>query len=109
MVKVFDTAYDTNIHGEFDEEFESTYNSVPYEWDSFQLHAFQAIIRGDDVLVTAPTSSGKSHVAWYGLKQHLFNNTESERCKVMYTAPIKTLSNEKFEEMKDVLGEPVDH
>jgi superfamily II RNA helicase len=106
-VKVFDGSYDPNVHGEFDSEFESTYNSSEYKWDPFQLHSFQAIWRGDDVLVSAPTSSGKSHVGWYAMKKHLFANPRGEnsgRKKVIYTAPIKTLSNEKFEEMTDYLA-----
>jgi superfamily II RNA helicase len=106
-VRVFDGPYDESTHGTFDSEFEETYNRFDYDWDPFQLHSFQAINRGDDVLVSAPTSSGKSHVGWYGLKRHLFAtpHTDGSRRKVIYTAPIKTLSNEKFEELTEYLGE----
>lgn len=103
-VHIFNDIYDPKIHGEFDQKFEETYNQTSYNWDDFQLHSFQAINRNDDVLVSAPTSSGKSHVGWYALKRHLFNNpNKNSRKKIVYTSPIKTLSNEKFEEMTEYL------
>lgn len=113
-VRVFDGVYDRSrnnvdplFDAEFDAEFEEKYNKVDHTWDDFQLHSFEAIRRGDDVLVSAPTSSGKSHVGWYGLKYHLFKkyNNNNNRHKIVYTAPIKTLSNEKFEEMTEYLSE----
>ena len=93
-------------------EFDRSYNKIPHDWDLFQLQAFEAIRRNNnngDVLVSAPTSSGKSHVGWYALKYHMFyknrvsSNNGNRRHKIIYTAPIKTLSNEKFEEMTEYL------
>lgn len=111
-IRVFDGPYDPDIHGEFDTEFEEQFNRSEHEWDPFQLHSFQAIRRGDDLVVAAPTSSGKSAVGWYGMKHHLFNRDDEsngsvgrKRHKVIYTAPIKTLSNEKFEDMTEYLGQ----
>jgi superfamily II RNA helicase len=45
-------------------------------------------------------------VGWYALKKHLFNNPSKSRNrnKIIYTSPIKTLSNEKFEEMTEYLA-----
>ena len=37
-----------------------------YPWDDFQLHAFHAIQKGNNILVSAPTSSGKTAIAKYG-------------------------------------------
>lgn len=73
------------------------YNSVnfPYEPDDFQKHSFVAIESGDHVLVTAHTGSGKTTVAeyavGYGIKQGY---------KVIYTSPIKALSNQIYGDFK---------
>ena len=109
-VTILDEPYNPDLQDEtnpdnIDQDFESTYNKTEHSWDSFQLHAFRAIRRLDDVLVSAPTSSGKSHVGWYAMKYHLFMKPNPIRNKIIYTAPIKTLSNEKFEEMSEYLAE----
>lgn len=63
--------------------------------DPFQNHAFHAIEAGQHVLVTAHTGSGKTLVAEYAIAHALQN----ER-KVIYTAPIKALSNQVFYDLK---------
>ena len=63
----------------------------PYETDDFQNHSFNAIESGDHVLVTAHTGSGKTTVAEYAVAYGL-----SKNMKVIYTAPIKALSNQIF-------------
>src|SRR5579872_3381590 len=97
---IIDEKYDPNVHGEFEGTFEKEHFTTSYKWDDFQLHAFQAIKRNDNVLVVAPTSSGKTSVAKYAIMYNLLNNITK---KVVYTTPIKSLSNEKYEEMKEVL------
>lgn len=96
---VMDKEYNKELHGEFEGEFEKEYFKSKFKWDHFQIHAFQAIKRGDNILVVAPTSSGKTSVAKYGAIYNLIKN----KVRVIYTTPIKTLSNEKYEEMKTVL------
>jgi superfamily II RNA helicase len=63
--------------------------------DNFQKHAIK-LLQNDDsknILVTAHTGSGKSLVAEYAiLRSHEINK------KIIYTSPIKTLSNQKFYE-----------
>lgn len=63
----------------------------PYELDAFQLHGIDAIEEGDHLLVTAHTGSGKTTLAEYAIAKGL-----SEGKKVIYTAPIKALSNQMF-------------
>jgi superfamily II RNA helicase len=62
-----------------------------YEPDHFQNHSFNAMDRGDHVLVTAHTGSGKTTVAEYAVAHGM-------RCgkRVIYTSPIKALSNQIF-------------
>jgi superfamily II RNA helicase len=71
-------------------------NSNDFKFDKFQLFSFQSIDNNCDVLVSAPTSSGKTMVAEYGIISHLQKSS-----KIIYTSPIKSLSNEKYKEFKD--------
>jgi superfamily II RNA helicase len=99
-LNVVDAKYDSSMHGEFEGEFEKEHFKTKFRWDDFQLHAYQAIKRGDNVLVVAPTSSGKTSVARFATLWNLLQ----KGVKVVYTTPIKSLSNEKYEEMKEVLA-----
>ena len=71
-------------------------DSNDFKFDKFQLFSFQSIDNNSDVLVSAPTSSGKTMVGEYGIITHLQKNN-----KIIYTSPIKSLSNEKYKEFKD--------
>lgn len=98
---VIDGKYDPLVHGEYEDDFERKHFKVDskWKWESFQLHAFLAVKRGYNLLVVAPTSSGKTSVAKYAILYHLLQTNK----KVVYTSPIKSLSNEKYEEMKEIL------
>lgn len=61
------------------------------QYDKFQLQAIQAIEAGKSVLVSAPTGAGKTAIAEYAIEKSL---ARGER--VVYTAPVKALSNQKF-------------
>lgn len=76
----------------------STYRG--YILDPFQTKAIEAIEEGASVLVSAPTGTGKTLVADYVIERS-FRAGE----QVIYTAPIKALSNQKFKEFKRLLGE----
>lgn len=71
-----------------DEKLSMTF---PYKTDHFQNHSFNAIESGDHVLVTAHTGSGKTTVAEYSVAYGIKKGK-----KVIYTAPIKALSNQIF-------------
>lgn len=98
-VIVLEGVYNPQIEGEFEQEFEKKYFQSKFPWDDFQLHAFKAVRDQHNVLVVAPTSSGKTSVARYAVLRALFANNK----KVIYTAPIKSLSNEKYQEMCEML------
>ena len=61
------------------------------ELDPFQQQAIEALAAGHSVLVAAPTGTGKTIVADWIIDQAL---KASKR--VVYTAPVKALSNQKF-------------
>lgn len=76
----------------------STYRG--FELDPFQVEAIGYIEAGDSVLVSAPTGTGKTLVADYVVEKMARTGQ-----RVIYTAPIKALSNQKFKEFKRLLGE----
>lgn len=61
--------------------------------DSFQKEAILCIENNQSVLVSAHTSAGKTVVAAYAIAQAL-----REKQRVVYTTPIKALSNQKYRE-----------
>ncbi|HMC36932.1 MAG TPA: DEAD/DEAH box helicase, partial [Actinomycetota bacterium] len=63
----------------------------PFPLDDFQVRAIEALDAGESVLVAAPTGSGKTVVAEFGIQRAL-----SRRRKAFYTTPLKALSNQKF-------------
>ena len=70
-----------------------------YPLDPFQQHALAAIDEGQNVLVTAKTGSGKTLVGEY-----LIHHVVREGGRVFYTTPIKSLSNQKFHDLKGEFG-----
>lgn len=70
--------------------------TFPYELDAFQKDSIDALENGDSVLVSAHTSAGKTTVALYAIAKAL-----REKKRVIYTSPIKALSNQKFREFSD--------
>jgi len=67
--------------------------------DPFQQEAIGWIQQNYSVLVSAPTGTGKTLVADY-----LIEEMARQGRRVVYTAPIKALSNQKFKEFKRLLG-----
>ncbi|MBM7825418.1 ATP-dependent RNA helicase HelY [Arcanobacterium pluranimalium] len=82
------------------ENFLDAYRSRGIELDDFQKDAIAALASGSDVLVCAPTGSGKTVIAQYAIELAL---AKGVRC--IYTAPIKALSNQKYREFAQLLGE----
>jgi ATP-dependent RNA helicase HelY len=73
--------------------------TLPFELDPFQIHALDALEKGDNVLVAAPTGAGKTVIADFAvfLAQH-------RHMKAFYTTPIKALSNQKYHELSRLYG-----
>ncbi|MBW0536930.1 hypothetical protein O181_076645, partial [Austropuccinia psidii MF-1] len=68
--------------------------------DPFQQVSIASIQRNESVLVSAHTSAGKTVVAEYAIAQCLENKQ-----RVIYTSPIKALSNQKYREMMAEFGD----
>ena len=89
MVKICADTYSSKNEEEFKEHFEK----YPFELSTFQKHAIESVVKGHHVLVTAHTGSGKTLPAEFAI-EHMVKKGK----KVIYTAPIKALSNQKFYE-----------
>lgn len=62
-----------------------------YELDAFQERAIRAVDEGKSVIVAAPTGAGKTVIAEYAIEKAIAENKQ-----IIYTAPIKALSNQKY-------------
>ncbi len=68
--------------------------------DPFQVEAVEHVRAGRSVLVSAPTGTGKTIIADYIVDKAL-----SEGKEVIYTAPIKALSNQKYRDYSRLHGQ----
>ncbi|RMZ88338.1 hypothetical protein DV736_g4422, partial [Chaetothyriales sp. CBS 134916] len=71
-----------------------------FQLDPFQQVSIASIERNESVLVSAHTSAGKTVVAEYAIAQCIQNNQ-----RVIYTSPIKALSNQKYREFQAEFGD----
>lgn len=73
--------------------------SYKFTLDPFQRVSVSSIERNESVLVSAHTSAGKTVVAEYAIATALRDGK-----RVVYTSPIKALSNQKFRELGAEFG-----
>lgn len=71
---------------------------APFKPDDFQLEALAAI-ETEDVLVTAPTGSGKTWIAREEIRRLL-----EQGKRAWYTTPLKALTNSKYQEFSQEFG-----
>ncbi len=87
MVKICDTEYPGHLEH---------FDMFPYPLSDFQKWSIDSITNGHHVLVCAPTGSGKTLPAEFAIDYFVSRNK-----KVIYTAPIKALSNQKFHDFTE--------
>lgn len=78
-------------------DFQARY---PYPFDPFQVDAMRALARGSSVLVAAPTGTGKTVIAEFGVFL-----AHRAGLRSIYTTPIKALSNQKYRDFRAVYGD----
>ncbi len=86
-------------HTEILEQFAALY---PFPLDDFQMEAIGTFLGGDSVMVAAPTGTGKTVVAEFGVYESFRRGG-----RVIYTTPIKALSNQKFRDLREIYGDQV--
>lgn len=69
----------------------------PFTLDPFQSTSIACLERRESVLVSAHTSAGKTVVAEYAIAMAF-----RDKQRVIYTSPLKALSNQKFRELSEV-------
>ena len=84
---------------EFYQTLENNYFQLPSGAtpDVFQKASAINILKDNDVIVTAPTGTGKTAIALYAISKNM-----NEGVKTFYTTPLKALSNEKFRSFQKV-------
>ena len=89
MVRICDKEYEN------DSKYNEYFEEYPFELSDFQKYAIESIIEGKHCLVTAHTGSGKTLPAEFAIKY-----LTGKGKKIIYTSPIKALSNQKFYDFK---------
>lgn len=69
------------------------FSKFSFELSDFQKYAIEGIVKSQHVLITAHTGSGKTLPAEFAIEYF-----HSLKKKIIYTSPIKALSNQKFYE-----------
>ena len=87
MVKICSNIYEN------EEQYKQYFEKYSFPLSSFQKYAIESIVDGNHILVTAHTGSGKTLPAEFAIEHFV-----SKGKKVIYTSPIKALSNQKFYE-----------
>lgn len=76
-------------------------------WSSLreiQLEAARIILETDDnLLLSSSTASGKTEAAFFPILADLYNAPEDNSISVLYIAPLKSLINDQFLRMQEVL------
>ncbi len=70
-----------------------------FPFDPFQIEAMNQLAQGQSVLVAAPTGTGKTLVAEYAIWL-----AQQRRQRVIYTTPLKALSNQKYRDLRKQYG-----
>ena len=73
---------------------------VGYKLDIFQKKSLSIIVEGNDLLVTVPTSMGKTTVALTAIILNAFDKGH----RAILTTPVKALSNQKYAEFQEWFG-----
>ena len=93
MVKVCSNEYNN-------ESFNKYFEKYAFELSDFQKYAIESIVEGHHCLITAHTGSGKTLPAEFAIEL-----MKSKNKKLIYTSPIKALSNQKFYDFKNKFPE----
>lgn len=97
----------TGYRATFKQTLEDNYFNLPtdkntgkaFQPDIYQKAAAENLYKGNDVIVAAPTGTGKTAIAHYVIQKNLM-----EGKKTFYTAPLKALSNDKVREFQKIYG-----
>ncbi len=81
------------------------------ELTEFQQEAFEKIAAGRDVLIVAPTGSGKTEAAIVPIFQKLLEMEEKEGIVILYITPLRALNRDmlrRLRKLAEILGISID-
>ena len=81
-------------------DFTEHFKKYPFPLSDFQKYAIEGIEKGHHVLIGAHTGSGKTLPAEYAIEKFA-----SIGKKIIYTTPIKALSNQKYNDFTEKFGQ----
>ena len=81
------------------EAVQALLGQFPFQLDPFQVKAIAGLLGGKSVVVCAPTGAGKTAIAEAATLHCLARGQ-----RVIYTTPLKALSNQKLGEMRERFG-----
>jgi len=88
MVKICENA---SYREENNEKYKEHFETFPFPLSDFQKHAIESVVEGQHSLICCPTGSGKTLPAEFAIDYFV-----SRGKRVIYTSPLKALSNEKY-------------
>ncbi len=77
-----------------------TGDSKEFVLDQWQKQAIDALLKGDNIIVDAPTTAGKTRVVEYFIAHHI----KDPHFRACYTCPVKSLANDKVREFRELFG-----
>lgn len=91
-----------NPHNSFEATLNKNYFRLPptARPDEFQVDAGKALFQGKNVIVEAPTGTGKTAIGQYAITNNMENGKTT-----FYTTPLKALSNQKLNEFRKIYGD----
>ena len=78
------------------------FNHEGLEWNPLQRETIKLVDKDCNVVVLAPTSSGKTYVA-----EQFFNKALTKARRCVYLSPLKALTTEKLNDWKPVFGDGI--
>ncbi len=93
--EIVDASIQENIQQQL-QAFQARYS---FPIDQFQLEAMAELSENRSVMVAAPTGTGKTLVAEYAIWL-----AQQRGQRVIYTTPLKALSNQKYRDLRDMYG-----
>ncbi|MFP4656914.1 MAG: DEAD/DEAH box helicase, partial [Candidatus Woesearchaeota archaeon] len=85
-----------------EKDAKNRYRYKDFILDDFQVRSIESLEKNNSVMVSAATGTGKTLIADYVVNK--FANTDR---RIIYTAPIKALSNQKYKEFHEFYGDDV--
>ena len=78
--------------------FGESFKIFDYPLSDFQKYSIEAIVTGNHALICVPTGNGKTLPAEFAIQYFsgLIGPGQGSKKKVIYTSPIKALSNQKY-------------